>query len=209
MLSSIRLLSACLMFTAACATGTLTDESFPGEGGAGGSGGSLGEQGGGGFGEGGFGEGGTGGSSTGCSYDPPNQCPGAETILKVAGDEGDDTRVKNGNTSMWFKVLISEENNNFFKGKDLSYTVDLASPPGMVWNLVVREGAQDGPPNCTAPNKPVTSMGSTETVSNSWNDDQPIGGEDDSVWLSIGVIYNSGMLCDEAASWTLTVRGNT
>ena len=41
------------------------------------------------------------------------------------------------------------------------------------------------------------------------DDDQGLGGEDDSVYLVIFVEYLSGDACGEAATWTLQVAGHT
>jgi hypothetical protein len=220
MTPALRFLGAGLLLTAACATGVLEDTDFEPSG----SGGSTASQtggatGDGGFGAGGFGEGGAGeggmadggmgGMAEMCSYDPPNTCVTAAEITTVAGDKNQAAQIKTGNTSMWFEVLIEEQDSSIFE-EDLSYTVTLQSPPGMHWDLIVRQGPQDGAPNCNANNKDGIPQGNdSEAVSDLWDDDQGIGGEDDSVWLSIGVLYGSGDLCGDDANWTLSVQGHT
>jgi hypothetical protein len=85
--------------------------------------------------------------------------------------------------------------------------VTLTSPAGMNYDLFVHQGPQDGSPDCNAPEIKGTPSGSSETVSDSWDDDQGLGGEDDSVWLSIEVRHVSGMDCN--ATWTLKIEGGT
>ena len=54
-----------------------------------------------------------------------------------------------------------------------------------------------------------TPMGNTDTITNGWNDSQGIGGEDNSIWLSIEVVHVSGNQCGPGFEWTLTITGNT
>lgn len=147
-------------------------------------------------------------TSTGmmCDYDAPDTCATAEIMPAIAGDMGGPTVTRYGSTSKWFKVHIQEQDSSIFE-TDLSYTVTLVSPPGMDYNLKVYQGPQAGSPDCNV--SPLNGAGSPEVVSASWDDDQGFGGEDDSVWLNIEVVYVSGTACDQAAEWTLTVAGNT
>jgi hypothetical protein len=147
-------------------------------------------------------------TSTGmmCDYESPDDCATAEILPAMAGDEGGPTVTRMGSTSKWFKVHIQEQDSSISE-TDLSYTVTLISPPGMNYDLRVYQGEQDGGPNCGA--APKDGAGTPEVVSDSWDDDQGIGGEDDSVWLNIEVLYVSGSACGPNAAWTLTVAGNT
>lgn len=218
-----------LLAVSACATGSeITDgadddsgEVLTGAGGAAGgsAGGSpnyggYGSGGEGGDGLGGHGGGvggGTGGGAGGnptCDYTSPNACGSASLLGSVAGDEGDPPVVVTGETSEWFQIHITEEDSNIFE-TDLSYTVTLTPAPGMAYDLFVHEGPQDGGPSCSATAKVGQTQGASKVVSASWDDDQGIGGEDDSVWLNIEVRYVSGMLCGAAGQYTLTIQGNT
>jgi hypothetical protein len=214
-----------------CATGseldTETDQfgDYGGAAGLGGAGGSTGQgnsnyggfgahggMGGDGFGggtaasgPGGFGGQGTAGGGT-CDFTSPNDCAGAVVLPEVAGDKNQPPAVVTGSTSEWFRILIGEQDGNISE-EDLSYTVTLTSPAGMDYDLIVHPGSQDGPPNCNA--TAILGQGQPETVSQSWDDDQGIGGEDDDVWLSIQVVYVSGMVCGPSAEWTLTIQGHT
>lgn len=154
-------------------------------------------------GSGGAGGGGGSGGSVDC-FDSPNACPTAEALPDVSGDEGG-TATASGTTSKWFKVHVQETDSSIF-ASDLSYSVTLSSPAGMDYDLYVRQGPEDGNPDCGAAEKKGSPSGGGEMVSDSWNDDQGLGGEDDSLWLCIEVRYVSGSSCN--AQWSLTVVGN-
>lgn len=166
---------------------TTTTTSGSGGGGAGGMGGSGG--------------GGAGGG--GACFGSPNACPSAEALPEVSGDEGGSASAS-GSTSKWLKVHVTETDSSIF-ASDLGYKVSLSSPAGMDYDLYVRQGPQDGNPDCNAAEKKGAPPGGAETVSDSWGDDQGLGGEDDSVWLCIEVRYVSGADCN--AKWNLTVIG--
>ncbi len=154
------------------------------------------------------GQGGSGGEIPNCMYDSPNLCTSAEALGSLAGDENAPAKTASGMTSKWFKIHITEEVSSIFE-EDLSYTVKLTSPPNMDFDLFVHEGPQDGNPDCNAPAKKGTPSGNDETVSAEWDDSQGLGGKDDSLWLNIEVRYVSGMECDAAATWQLSVKGHT
>jgi hypothetical protein len=202
-------------------------ETSPGDGGSGatdssaggyGTGGADGDGGMGGMGNGGSGDGGMGGMGNGgaggsdggaggsvvCDFSAPNNCAAAEQLTAVSGDEGD-TTTSSGAGSKWFKIQVKETDSGILE-TDLSYKVSLTSPPGMDYDLYVKQGPQDGSPNCGATAVKGMLSGGSESVSNSWDDDQGIGGEDDSLWLSIEIVHVSGDNCD--AKWSLTVVGD-
>ena len=215
---TVPLLAGLLSLAGACATGWEIDSSIEqidepgGSGGTGGAGGEgahgtttttsttstagTGGEGGG---------GGGGGNAPACDFDAPNTCPSAEQLPSVSGDEGG-TAQGQGKTSKWLAVHITEDDSSIFP-TDLSYTVTLTSPAGMDYDLFVRQGPEDGSPDCNAAEKKGQPSGSSETVHAGWNDDQGLGGEDDSLWLCIEVRWISGDDCN--ATWTLTVQGAT
>ncbi len=146
----------------------------------------------------------TTGSSMMCDFTAPDTCPNAEILPAIAGDVDGPTVTRTGDSSKWYKVHIQEQDSNVFE-TDLSYRVTLTSPPGMNYDLRVYQGPQDGSPDCTV--APKNGAGTPETVTDSWDDDQGFGGEDDSVWLNIEVEYVSGSTCGPSSQWTLTVEG--
>jgi hypothetical protein len=171
--------------------------------GSGSGGGGGGSTGGGSSGGGGAGDTGGGGGGV-CDFSSPNTCASAQSLASVSGDDGGTTTVK-GNTSKWVTIHVTEDDSGVFE-TDLSYTVTLTSPPGMLYDLVVHQGPQDGAMNCAAaPKLGQPADGAVQTVSDSWDDDQGIGGEDDSLWLNIEIVHVSGDDC--AAEWTLKIQG--
>ncbi len=141
-----------------------------------------------------------------CDFTAPEMCAGAEPLPAIAGDEGSPSATRNGHTNKWFKIHIEEQDSGI-GGVDLSYTVSLTSPPGVVYSLKVYPGAEDGPADCNA--GVVTGIGNPPSVHASWDDDQGFGGEDDSKWLIIEITHVSGELCSSSDNWTLLVQGNT
>jgi hypothetical protein len=157
----------------------------------------------------GGGMGGAGGSGMMCDFSHPETCDTAENLGSVAGDESSAGITITGATSRWVRVHITEEVGSIFE-EDLSYRVTLTSAPGMDYDLIIHQGPQDGSPDCNATAKLGVDQGNgVETVSDGWDDDQGIGGEDDSVWLNIEVRHVSGTECDMAAEWTLDIDGHT
>lgn len=164
-------------------------------------------------GDGGMGAGGSGGAGAGgsggaggsvCDFQSPNNCASAEQLPAVSGDEGG-TATASAAGSKWYKVHVEETDSSIF-GANLGYKVTLTSPPGMDYDLYVKQGPQDGSPDCGAAEQKGTLSAGSETVSDTWDDDQGIGGEDDSLWLNIEVRHVSGDDCD--AQWSLTVVGD-
>jgi hypothetical protein len=221
------LAAAPLLF--ACATGVTEDVPDTGAGGSGGtitgvgggtggnqppgptttttSGGGVGSEGGfGGMGEGG--EGANGGSGGSCDFSATTTCPGT-VLAAVRGDTGFDADVEHGTTSAWFNVEVTESLDNIFED-DLSYRVTLESPPGTDYDLIVHESLQveegGSGPDCSIAPMFTSVAGTTKTVENAYDDDQGIGGLDDTLWLVIEVRYNSGSDCINP--WVLTVEGD-
>jgi hypothetical protein len=177
-------------------TTTTTTTSTGGEGGAGG----MGE---GGAGEGGAGEGGSNGSGgNSCDYTAPNGSSNPLDLGNVKGEGGGAAIVHTDTTSKWLAVLVEETSSNII-ADDLGFRVTLQSPAGMDYDVYVHLGPQDGNVDCFV--TPTKGTGTPESVSNSWNDDQGVFGEDDSAWLCIEVRYVSGDMCTDP--WTLTVVG--
>lgn len=155
-------------------------------------------------GQGGMGAGGmgVGGMPNNCDFTATNTCQTAQVLSPVSGDDGGSVGAS-GTKSAWFHVHVLETNESIF-AEDLSYTVSLESPPGMAYDLVVRQGPVDGNVDCNATPLYGQGAGSIQTVSNGWNDNQP---GDSHRWLAIEVIYVSGDDC--ITPWVLTVQGGT
>ncbi|HHH29339.1 MAG TPA: hypothetical protein ENK57_13480 [Polyangiaceae bacterium] len=173
-------------------TSTTSTGGFDGTGGMAGVGGGMGGQ----------------GAGLVCDFSHLNTCATASTLPPVKGDESGPDAVVTGDTSDWFQVDIVEADGGIFES-DMSFTVTLDIPPGMDYDLIVHEGPEGSGPNCNAAPMFGQPSGNSETVSHGWDDSQPIGGEDDSRWLSIEVLHVSGDDCGPGFQWTLTVAGNT
>jgi hypothetical protein len=146
-------------------------------------------------------------TSTGqlCDFTSLDTCPTADPMSPLAADKSQTPVTATGTGEAWFKIHMEEQDSGIF-GADLSYRVTLTSPAGMDYDLDVQEGPQAGSPDCNAAIK--NGAGTPEIVTASWGDDQGFGGEDDSLWLVIHVVYVGGDLCGPGDTWTLKVEGN-
>lgn len=135
---------------------------------------------------------------------PDNTCEGGMMLTAVSGDDGSQVSAS-GSGSTWFLVQVQETNASIFE-EDLSYTVQLESS-SVDYDVYVYQGPQDGDPDCDAVPVQGVGMDGLETVSADWDDDQGLGGEDDSLWLAIEIVHVTGSDCAE--EWTLTVTGGT
>lgn len=150
----------------------------------------------------------TTGTGQACDFMALNDCPSAEIMMPIAGDESSPSVTKGGSASRWFKIKVEERDSSIFSAPPLSYRVTLTSPPGMDYALTVYEGS-DGvnPANCSA--SAIAGSGTPETVNRSWEDTQGIGGVDNSRWVIIEVEWVGGTACGPSDSWTLLVQGDT
>lgn len=178
--------------TTTTTTTTSSTGGFGGMGGMGGMGGGMGGQ----------------GAGLVCDFTHLHTCETASTMSPVDGDDSGPASVVTGDTSDWFEIEIVESSGSVIEA-DLSFTVTLDVPPGMDYDLIVHEGPEDSGPDCNATPMFGVQSGNQETVSHGWDDSQPIGGEDDSRWLSIEVLHVSGEDCGPGYQWTLTVEGDT
>lgn len=163
-------------------------------------------------------EGGAGGTSTStstsstgsgevCDFTSPNECATAESLGGIAGDEDAEPVTLTGTTSKWFKVKIEERDSGFGE-EDLSWRVNLVSPAGMDYDLIVHEGPQEGGVDCSGGEYIGSADVTGETAYHGYDDEQGIGGEDDTLWLAIEVRYISGEACTLLDTWTLTIQGH-
>jgi len=177
-----------------------------GDGGSGGEGGDGGEGGeGGAGGEGGEGgSGGEGGGGEAISCDPINSCYAATGMGTVRGDKGSDSLYREGTTSQWFTVWVTEADDNILP-EDMSVTAKLVSPPGTNFDLYLyRQNAA-----CGSPSGQSNNFLTEDSVRLKWSDgDVVANGKDDSETIMVEVRWVSGT-CAKNATWTLTVTGNT
>ena len=138
-----------------------------------------------------------------CNFNPPADCPNAENLPAIAGDEGSDVRSASGKTSKWFNLFVEEAVSALFEYPDIKYRATLTSPPGAQYGLFVYTG------DATAPScfdSAVQGTGSPAVVTDAWSDTPIL---DDGLWITLEVRHLSGNACGPNDLWTLTVQGNT
>lgn len=140
-----------------------------------------------------------------CDFSAPENCDGAEVLPAISGDEGNDVVTRTGVGAKWFKIHVEEDDGSVFE-EDMSYRVSLSSPASVNYDLRVYPSAEQSPPNCNA--TPITGTGTPESVQQSWDDSQGIGGENDSIWVIIEIAHVSGDECAADDEWTLQVQGH-
>ena len=138
-----------------------------------------------------------------CNFNPPADCPNAENLPAIAGDEGSDVRSASGKTSKWFNLFVEEAVSALFEYPDIKYRATLTSPPSAQYGLFVYTG------DATAPScfdSAVQGTGNPAVVTDAWSDTPVL---DDGLWITLEVRHLSGNACGPNDLWTLTVQGNT
>ena len=148
-------------------------------------------------------------SGTPCSTVSSSDCMSSyESMTAVSGDTGG-TATTTGTDSKFLRIRVSEDDSALFSSKDLKARVTLTST-GANFDLYVYRGAtagDGGAIECTAVTSSSTeALGTPDVVALTWTDNRPIGGHDDTRYLSIEV-RAAGSSC-AGASWTLKVEGN-
>jgi hypothetical protein len=135
-----------------------------------------------------------------CDFSTNDDCETAEPLMEMAGDK-DDSHTESHLGSRWYALHVTEQDNGI-GGEDFSYRVTLTSPASAQYQLVVYRGAESGPIDCTTEEM---GSGNPQILTHSWGDDL---GEDDSKWIVIGVLYQSGdpMACTAADNWNLLIE---
>ena len=147
------------------------------------------------------------GGSIPASCTVPNTCPTAMSMGVVSGDTLAETQSATGITAKWLSVRVGENDHRTLVGRKLSLKVDLASPPGVNFDLFVYVNEGTDVVECTTATGSSTSTTSADTASITWGEGAIPNGKDDSRTVSIEVRYVSGT-CDPSAKWTLNVAGN-
>lgn len=172
-----------------------------GEGGAGGSGGAGGQGGAG-------GAGGSGGGGNGIPCDATTQCYSPTHLGSMRGDKGSDVITKQGTTSQWFSVHVTEADSGFgaIDPVPMRLRVTLTSPPGTNYDLFLY--GEDSV--CGTPDAESTSSSTEDVVSVWWGEhpsDPFSNSVDDSQTVTLEVRAVSGT-CSSDAPYTLTIEGN-
>jgi hypothetical protein len=126
----------------------------------------------------------------------------------VSGDTGG-SAFASGTDSKFLRIRVSEDDSSLFSGKDLRARITLTST-GKNFDLYVYMGktvGDGGGFECTTVKSSSTeSLGTPDVVALTWADNRPVGGHDDTRFLSIEVRAVDSS-CD-GASWSLTVEGD-
>lgn len=139
----------------------------------------------------------------GASCAAPDPCASATDLGSVSGDTGSDTVSASGSTSQWFKVRVTENDDDIF-GVKLRMRAELTSPSGTNYDLYVYVGG-----SCSqAATGQSTLTSTTDTVSSSFGEGGTFSnGSSDSKDVIVEVRHVSGP-CNASSPWTLTISGN-
>lgn len=145
-----------------------------------------------------------------CTTATTTDCEGAAQDLgSISGDSGKPTVTATGSDGGFVRVRVTEDDSSLLSSVDLSARIDLMTPGGEDFDLYVYRGplkADGGGVECATVHASSAKAGD-DSVKESWNDNRPIGGSDDTRVLSIEVRPKS-LTCDPALSWTLLVSGH-
>lgn len=151
--------------------------------------------------------GGTDSGTGGTTCASPNVCTGATDLGTISGDTGADNKIFQGSGSQWFKIRVTENDNNVF-GTSLRAKAELQSPTGTNFDVFVYLAGSGSGQECSAVNNSSTSPGGFDSATSTWGEGTISNGSSDERTVTVEVRHVSGT-CAPAAKWTLTVRGNT
>jgi hypothetical protein len=143
------------------------------------------------------------GDSTACSDDAT--CASATVIGEVQGDEVSEPLELEGTEPTWVSFQVLEENDSVV-GEALSFSATLTSPVGYDFDLYVYRGPEGGATGCGGELEQSTSAGASDVVQMSWGEGIGANAQNDSAWVAVEIVAKDG-ICDENASWTLTIDG--
>lgn len=151
----------------------------------------------------------TAGPGTGCTTLTATDCTStAEIMSAISGDTGG-TASSFGTDNKFLRIRVSEDDSSVFSSKDLRARFTLTST-GTNFDLYVYMGktaGDGGGVECTTLRSSSTeALGTPDVVALTWNDNRPIGGHDDTRWITVEV--RAAETSCSGASWTLTVEGN-
>lgn len=134
-------------------------------------------------------------------------CATATVIGQVSGDTASPDLGVDGTEPTWVSLQVTEDN-DALTGEAVSFTATLASPPGVDFDLYVYRGASGGSTGCGGVAQQSTSAGPTDVVHMSWGEGGVANGIDDRAWVAIEIRPKADV-CDDMASWVLTIEGGT
>jgi hypothetical protein len=143
---------------------------------------------------------------------PMNVCPSAATcqtamtLGQVSGDTGNMKLTAMGYQSAWFRVRVTEDNNDII-GLTLRGSAKLTSPSAADFDVFVYVNAGSDVIECTTTTGTTTTNGTVNQVRAEWGEGTIPNGSNDSRHMSIEVRPISGT-CAPNQMWQLEVEGN-
>ena len=143
---------------------------------------------------------------------PPNACPSTATCANammlgtVSGDSMNQKLMMTGYQSAWFRVRVTENDDNF-PGLTLRVGAKVTSPTGVMFDTFVYVNAGNDVVECSTTTGTKSNTGATTQVKAEWGEGFTPNGSDDSRNVSIEVRPVSGN-CSPSATWQLEVEGN-
>jgi hypothetical protein len=145
--------------------------------------------------------------------DAADLCPSADTCAaammlgSVSGDTQNQKLMASGYRSAWFRVRVTENDDNF-PGLTLRVASKLTAPSGVAFDTFVYVNAgNDVPSECSTTTGTKTTNGGVTQVRAEWGEGGIPNGSDDSRNVSIEV-RPVGTNCSPSAMWQLEVEGN-
>ncbi len=133
-------------------------------------------------------------------------CPAAMMLGQVSGDTANQRLTASGYQSAWFRVRVTEDDNDF-PGLTLRAAAKLTSPPGVDFDVFVYVNAGSDVTECTTTTGTTTTNGALNEVRAEWGEGAVPNGSSDSRNVSIEVRPISGT-CAPNLMWQLEVEGN-
>ena len=144
--------------------------------------------------------------------DAANACPSADTCTgammlgTVSGDSQNQKLMMTGYQSAWFRVRVTENDNNF-PGLTLRVASKVTSPAGVMFDTFVYVNAGTDVIECSTTTGTKSNTGATTQVKAEWGEGFTPNGNDDSRNVSIEVRPLSSN-CSPSAMWQLEIEGN-
>ena len=126
-------------------------------------------------------------------------------IGTMSGDQGSDMLMATGTTEAWVEFSITEDDLSALNGTNMSFVAQLASPPGVDFDL---EGRRSNAPTSDPCAGTVTQTSQNpvgiDQIAMYWGEAASPNGEDDTRRVIMHVIPTQDT-CQTGLSWTLTV----
>lgn len=144
-------------------------------------------------------------ASTTCAS--ADTCQAAMMLGAVSGDSGNVKLTGSGYRSAWYRVRVTENNNNV-GGLSLRVAAKLTSPAAPMFDVFVYLNAGSDQTECATTTGTVSTSGMTKMVRAEWGEGTISNGSDDGRNVSIEVRPISQSGCAATATWQLEVEGN-